>query len=224
MARLPRLVAAGLPLHLIQRGNNRTTTFSAAADYRRYAAVLFQASRRYGCAIHAYVLMTNHVHLLLTPSDELGPGRMMQALGRVYVRYFNMHHGRTGTLWEGRYRSTIVDSERYLLTCSRYIELNPVRAGMVAHPREYSWSSYQRNAHGKNDRLITPHPIYQDLDADSVSRQEAYRGFFENQLDPSAIDAIRRATNRGTALGGTRFHKHVEGILRRPLKQLRSWR
>ena len=221
MARLPRLVVAGIPLHLIQRGNNRSATFCAAEDYRRYGAVLLGASRRFGCAIHAYVLMTNHVHILLTPADERGPARMMQTLGRVYVRYFNARYKRTGTLWEGRYRSTLVDSEHYFLACSRYIELNPVRARMVEHPSQYRWSSYRHNAFGKPDRLITQHAVYQALNTVPVIRQGAYRSLCERQLDQSALDAIRRATNRGTALGDAPFCQQVEALLKRPVTRLR---
>lgn len=220
MARLPRLVVAGVPLHLIQRGNNRSATFFSAEDYRRYIAVLFEASQRYGCAIHAYVLMTNHVHLLLTPRDDCSPSRMMQALGRVYVRYFNGRHKRTGTLWEGRFRSTIVDSEHYFLACTRYIELNPVRACMVELPSQYYWSSHRHNAYGQRDRLVTQHEVYQALDTDSVIRQEAYRALFARQLDPTALDAIRSATNRGTALGDTPFCERIEAVLGRSVRPL----
>lgn len=220
MSRLPRLVVAGAPLHLIQRGNNRSATFFSAEDYGRYGAVLFEASQRYGCAIHAYVLMTNHVHLLLTPRDSRGPARMMQAVGRTYVRYFNERYERTGTLWEGRYRSTIVDSEGYLLACARYIELNPVRARMVEDPSQYYWSSHRHNAYGQPDPLVTQHAVIQALDNGSGIRREAYRALFEQELDLSAVDAIRRATNRGTALGGTPFCEKIEGILKRPARPL----
>ena len=149
MARLRRFALPGQPQHIIQRGNNREIIFAAEGDCRFYLDKLEEACRRFRCAVHAYVLMTNHVHLLMTPSDELGIGKVMQALGWVYVQYFNHTYGRTGTLWEGRYKSSLLDSEGYLLTCSRYIELNPVRAGMVGHPAEYPWSSYRHNALGE---------------------------------------------------------------------------
>lgn len=216
---MPRFVVPGVPLHLIQRGHNRSAAFFADDDYRRYSSVLLAASHRFGCAIHAYVLMTNHVHLLFTPRDETGPPRMMQSIGRVYVHYVNERYRRTGTLWEGRYRSTIVDSESYLLACSRYIELNPVRAGMVEHPRQYPWSSYRHNAQGERDSLITQHALFQALDRGSENRQAAYRLLFEREPEAEALDTIRRATNRGTALGDAPFCEKVEAAVRRPVTQ-----
>lgn len=215
MARLPRLVVPGVPLHLIQRGNNRSPTFFTADDYQRYGEVLLEASQRFGCAIHAYVLMTNHVHLLLTPQGERGPARMMQAVGRVFVRHMNVRYRRTGTLWEGRYRSTLVDSNLYLLACSRYIELNPVRARMVEQPGQYRWSSYRHNAHGEPDDLVTAHPLCPALYSDPAARQEAYRRLFEAHLEQKTLDAIRYATNRGAALGHAPFRPQVEVALRR---------
>lgn len=218
MARLPRLVVPGAPLHLIQRGNNRSTTFFTADDCQRYAEVLLETSQRFGCAIHAYVLMTNHVHLLLTPDNERGPARMMQAIGRVFVRYVNARYRRTGTLWEGRYRSALVDTDRYLLVCSRYIELNPVRARMVEQPGQYRWSSYRHNAHGEPDDLITPHLIYQALHSEPAARQEAYRALFERHLEHGTLDVIRCATNRGAALGHVPVHRADEVALRRRVR------
>jgi putative transposase len=149
MARLSRFVLPGQPQHIIQRGNNRQNVFFAEDDYRFYLEKLADACRKYDCRLHSYVLMTNHVHLLITPMTETGIGKVMQSLGRSYVQYVNFRHRRTGTLWEGRYRATLLDSERYLLTCHRYIELNPVRAGMVADPAAYPWSSYRHNALGE---------------------------------------------------------------------------
>lgn len=214
MARLPRLVIPGTPMHLIQRGNNRSAAFIADGDYACYAAMLMEASQRFGCAIHAYVLMTNHVHLLLTPGDESAPARMMQTLGRMYVPYVNARYRRTGTLWEGRYRSTVVDSENYLLACSRYIELNPVRARMVADPSQYRWSSYRCNAQGHDDGLITPHERYRSLDSGAAARQKAYRTLFERQLELETLGTIRRATNRGSVLGHAAFRQEVQAALR----------
>lgn len=220
MARLPRLVMPGAPMHLIQRGNNRSATFFAAGDYRLYRDVLVETSQRFGCAIHAYVLMTNHVHLLITPADEHGPARMMQAIGRLFVRHVNTRYQRTGTLWEGRYRSTLVDSDQYLLACSRYIELNPVRAGMVQQPGEYRWSSYRHNALGEDEGTITPHRVYQALDRDTAARQEAYRSLFSKQLEEKTVLAIRSATNSGGALGPEPFREQVEVTLRRRVTRL----
>ena len=154
--------------------------------------------------------MTNHVHLLLTPDDPQGISRLMQSLGRYYVRYVNQTHGRTGTLWEGRYKSTLIESERYLLTVSRYIELNPVRAQMVEHPLEYPWSSYHKNALGKAIALLTPHALYQALGADDVARQEAYRALFDCHIPDFTLEKIRAATNRAWVLGEGRFLTQIE--------------
>jgi putative transposase len=220
MARLPRLVIPGQPLHLIQRGNNRSVCFFADADYQFYRDTLRTVSERFGCAIHAYVLMTNHVHLLLTPDDEEGPGRMMQALGRRYVRYINACYQRTGTLWEGRYKSSLIDSDTYLLVCSRYIELNPVRAAMVPHPAQYRWSSYRHNAHGEADPLITSHALYGALGSTDVDRQQAYRALFATHLASPTLEAIRVATNDGAVLGPERFHEQIAAALQRRVTKL----
>jgi putative transposase len=201
MARLPRIVVPGVPLHLVQRGNNRSTIFFGPDDYRYYGHVLYDASRRYGCAIHAYVLMSNHVHLLVTPQDEQGPSRMMQTVGRRFVRTINDRRGRSGTLWEGRYKSMIVNSDRYFLTCSRYIELNPVRAGMVEKPDYYRWSSYRHNALSGVDPLITEHALYHALGTTVPDCRPSYRALFDSVLDPQMIDAIRYATHRGAGVG-----------------------
>jgi len=220
MARLPRLVISGQPLHLIQRGNNRSVTFFADEDYQLYCDTLRQVSQRFGCAIHAYVLMTNHVHLLITPDDERGPARMMQAVGRRYVRYINECYRRTGTLWEGRYKSTLIDSEHYLLLCGRYIELNPVRAGMVEDPGQYRWSSYRCNAFGEFNALITPHALYHALGSQPADQQAAYRFLFETHIESQTLDAIRCATNDGTILGHEHFREQIEAALRRRVTRL----
>ena len=217
MPRSPRIVIPGMPLHVIQRGNNRTSIFRSASDFKCFRAILFEASRRYHCPIHVYVLMTNHVHLLTTPEDEHGPARMMQAVGRQFTYYVNARYARTGTLWEGRYRSSLVHAERYLLTCSRYIELNPVRAGMTNDPGQYPWSSYRFNALGIPDRLITPHALYRELGIRLADRRAAYRSLFEDALAPQELDAIRRATNRGDLLGDDDFRPSVEATLQRSL-------
>jgi putative transposase len=216
MARLPRLVFPGVPVHVIQRGNNRAATFYSASDFERYRDTLLQASRRFRCAIHAYVFMRNHVHLLVTPEDAHGASRMMQAIGRLYVRYVNTRHHRTGTLWEGRFRSAVVDSDRYLFTCGRYIELNPVRARMVDDAHQYGWSSHRHNAYGESDPLVTTHPLYDRLAANPVNRQAVYRALFRNPLEQQQIDFIRQATNRGTALGDTHFRERMEATIERP--------
>lgn len=220
MPRLPRIVLPGASVHVIQRGNNRTATFFTADDLERYRSTLFEACRRFRCAIHAYVLMTNHVHLLITPEDNEGPSLMMQAIGRLYVRYVNARYRRTGTLWEGRFRSSVIDSERYFFTCSRYIELNPVRAQMVDHPHRYRWSSHRHNAFGEADELITPHPLYCVLASTPVDRQAGYRALFRNAMEPQTLEQIRRATNRGAVLGDARFLDRVEATLDRRMRRL----
>ena len=153
MARHPRFALPGHPQHVIQRGNNRDIIFVADEDYQFYRDRLAEACRRFGCHLHAYVFMTNHTHLLMTPSTAAGISQVMQSLGRVYVQYFNYRYHRTGTLWEGRFKATLIDTDRYLMTCHRYIELNPVRAGLVQRPEEYGWSSFLRNALGMPIRL-----------------------------------------------------------------------
>lgn len=209
MARLPRLQLAGCAQHVIQRGNNRAACFYHAADYRTYLAFLLDAALQHQVAVHAFVLMTNHVHLLVTPADEQGISLMMQALGRKYVQYFNVTYSRTGTLWEGRYRSTLVDSEHYLLKVYRYIELNPVRAQLVSHAARYPWSSYQGNALGKAIRLLTPHPAYLSLGQNDTQRHAAYQALFAGLMPESDIQAIRAATNKSWVLGDAAFKAEV---------------
>ena len=210
MSRLPRLYLPDCAQHVIQRGNNREACFYGEEDYKAYLSFLKDAAEKYQVAVHAFVLMTNHVHLLVTPSDEQGVSRMMQAQGRKYVQYFNFTHRRTGTLWEGRYKSTLVSAEHYLLTVYRYIELNPVRAGMVAHASEYPWSSYQGNALGKPVQLLTAHPIYDQLGKTDEERQSAYRALFRGRMPERDLVAIREATNKAWALGDERFKAQIE--------------
>jgi putative transposase len=216
MARSPRLVVPGVPVHLIQRGNNRTATFRSADDFERYRETLYHASRRYRCAIHAYVLMTNHIHLLITPEDDSGLAYVVQTIGRRYVRWMNARYDRTGTLWEGRFRSSVIDSEQYLFACSRYIELNPVRAQMVDRPDRYHWSSHRHNAHGEQDELIAPHALYRTLGSSPPEREAAYRALFRSQLEPRTLDSIRRATHRGSVLGDRPFCERIQAIVERP--------
>lgn len=215
MARLPRFVIPGQPQHVIVRGNNRTEIFCADADYQFYLEKLQQAYDKHNCQLHAYVLMTNHVHLLITPQEEDGIGKVMQMLGRYYVQYYNYTYQRTGTLWEGRYKATLIDSETYLLTCMRYIELNPVRAGMVSHPSEYPWSSYHCNALGQRNELVTPHSEYLRLDKTDEARQAAYRQLFKHRIPESSINEIRAATNKAWVLGNDRFKQRIQKQLER---------
>lgn len=220
MARIGRYFLPDQPLHVIQRGNDRQAVFFAAEDYCRYREWLGEAAADAGCAIHAYVLMTNHVHLLVTPETAAGVPAMMQALGRRYVRHVNRSYRRTGTLWEGRYRATAIDSEAYLLACQRYIELNPVRARMVDDAGAYRWSSHAANAAGAADALVRPHPLYLALGATTAARQAAYRALFAVALDGDFIAALRAATNGGWALGGDRFRQQIAAALGRRVAPL----
>lgn len=218
MARQPRSNIAGIPQHIVQRGHNRQHCFVDEFDYRRYLTDLAKASERYGCRIHAYVLMSNHVHLLATPDECDAVSRMMQTLGTRYVRYFNVRHDRTGTLWEGRFYSSLVDTERYLLACYRYIELNPVRAALVDEPREYPWSSFQANALGSPDPVVTPHPEYLALGETGERRLAAYLSLFDVALEPEHVEEIRLHLRQQKALGSTRFQRRVETMLGRPVE------
>jgi putative transposase len=215
MARLPRIVVPGQALHIIQRGNNRQSCFYAEDDYRYYLNSLKDAAERYGARAHAYVLMTNHVHLLLTPEFPEAPSMLLQSVWRQYVRYVNQVYGRSGTLWEGRYKSTLFDSDRYFLTCSRYIEMNPVRAGMVSQPGEYRWSSFRSNASGTADPALSPHPLYLALGNSAVARGDAYRALFDRHLEPTEVQSIREATEAGVVLGNDRFKEQIEAALSR---------
>ncbi|WP_082439777.1 MULTISPECIES: transposase [unclassified Massilia] len=201
MPRPRRIVLPSAPLHIIQRGNNRVPCFVTPSDYLAYLNMLQECAFDCACALHAYVLMTNHVHLLLSPDDESGASTMMQRLGRRYVHYFNRRHGRTGTLWEGRFRSSLIQDERYLMVCHRYIELNPVRARMVDTPSAYPWSSHSANAFGQDNALLTPHLSYTKLGTDPTARQAAYRHLFDEALSEEVLDRVRQAGNGNRALG-----------------------
>ena len=215
MARQARYVVAEQPQHVIQRGNNRMTIFDTPSDYLFFRECLASAATRFECAIHAYVLMTNHVHLLVSHQYAFGISKVMQSVGRRYVRYFNDRYGRTGTLWEGRYRATVIDSDRYLLACYRYIEENPLRAGIASDPSHYPWSSYRSNALGMGDELVTPHKRFLALGASAASRQAAYRAMFTTASDRSAFALIRSATNTAWALGDNGFRSAISRLGRR---------
>ena len=220
MARLGRYFLPDQPLHVIQRGNNREPVFFGEEDYVCYRDWLAIAACEHGCAIHGYVLMTNHVHLLVTPRAADSLPRTMQSLGRRYVRRVNTVYRRTGTLWEGRYRAAPIDSEAYFLACCRYIELNPVRARMVDHPRQYKWSSYRAHAEGRQDPLAAFHPVFRRLGRSLAERQEAYRRLFRQDLERSFVEALRAATNGGWAVGGTRFKRRIAKALGRRVTPL----
>jgi putative transposase len=217
MSRQRRAVAPKIPLHIIQRGNNRLRCFFGESDYLVYLDLLKQAARRAECEVHAYVLMSNHVHLLVTPATVDGPANMMKMLGERYVRYVNRRYERTGTLWEGRYRSCLVQEDSYLLACQRYIELNPVRAQIVSHPYQYPWSSYRRNAHGESNTVITPHAIYGELAPRPTARESAYRHLFTSALPTRVLNKVRRATNGNYALGSKAFADQLAELLGRAM-------
>jgi putative transposase len=212
MRRRARLRLAGLPLHIIQRGNNRTACFFADEDYALYLHHLGEMAREFHCAVHAYVLMTNHVHLLLTPKEAEAVPKLIISLGRRYVQYINRRYQRTGTLRDSRYKSSLVQAETHLLACQRYIELNPVRAAMVDDPGHYRWTSYRANGLGQPDTRLSPHPLYRALGRDDKERQAAYRALFRAHLDHAAIDDIRLALNQSQPLGNARFYANVEQI------------
>ncbi len=224
MPRLPRLKLPDTPLHIIQRGNNRSVCFAADEDYRFYLDHLAEISAKVGVAIHAYALMTNHVHLLVTPQDAEGASQLMKRLGQRYVQYFNRVYQRTGTLWEGRFRSCVVGEKDYFLGCQRYIELNPVRAAMVAHPGEYRWSSYGANAQGDASALIRPHPVYAGLGLTDEERRAAYRELFRYELDPGLVDEIRQVTQGGLVLGSDHFAEQVAALAGRRTRRGKAGR
>jgi len=224
MPRRPRLVAADVPLHIIQRGNNRNKCFFTDSDYLVYLDLLRNSAMSAKCQIHAYVLMSNHVHILASPADQYAPGSMMKALGERYVQYVNQRYQRSGTLWEGRFKSCLVQEEKYLLVCHRYIELNPVRAGMVTNPILYRWSSHRCNAYGNPDRMITPHPIFAGLGKDEFARALAYRNLFCEALPERDLAHLRDATNYNYTFGSGEFAETMGKVLGRQVTRLSATR
>ena len=215
MPRRARLAIANVPWHIIQRGNNRSACFFSEQDYFYYLYLLKKQSEKHGCAIHAYCLMTNHVHLLLTPSEPSGPSLMMKHLGQCFVQYINRTYQRSGTLWEGRFKSCLAQNENYALHCYRYIELNPVRAHMTSHPGGYRWSSFSGNGGGMENDLLTPHSSYLSLGDSSSLRQKAYRSMVESGISEELLESIRSATNGNFVLGSEQFNREVELALNR---------
>ena len=212
MARKPRICPAGYAQHIVQRGNNRCTCFVGEEDYAAYAHWLAQGAKKYNIAIHAWVFMTNHTHLLLTPSNDNTVSLMMQYLGRHYVRRFNYRYNRTGTLWEGRYKSSLVDSDRYVLACYRYIENNPVKANMVSSPDEYRWSSYHANARGIESAMLTTHPCYEQLAKSKQARLRAYSQLFDNPNADKLDTEIHWGVTRNLATGSEKFKAEVQAL------------
>jgi putative transposase len=214
MPRKPRYYLPGVPCHVIQRGHNREPCFSAPDDFRYYLQCLREACLKHDAVTHAYVLMTNHVHLLITPAEKDGISRVLQTVGRRYVQYVNASYRRSGTLWEGRHKASLIDTEHYLMACYRYIELNPVRAGMVRKPGDYPWSSFGANAHGRVDPLIQPHDVYLALGANEAERQRTYRELFRQDLEPADVQSLRTAINLCVPVGNDRFKTQIERRLR----------
>lgn len=214
MPRRPRLVLPGTPLHIIQRGHNRSICFPSRDDHALYLSWLGEYAKNTGCRIHSYALMTNHVHLLVTPAAEESAAALMQSLGQRYTQHINRTYARTGTLWEGRFKSGLIQDRHYLLKCMRYIELNPVRAAMVQHPAEYPWSSYRCNAQGDADGVVTPHAEYLQLAGENTARASAYRELFRQSLEPGIVDQIRQATHSNLVLGHPVFAEQVEAMLK----------
>ena len=205
MARLPRLTLPGYPHHVIQRGNNRQPIFASGADHQVLLDLLLENAKKFEVAIHAYVLMSNHFHLLATPSTLDGLPQMMQAVGRRYVRYFNDTQQRSGTLWEGRYKSTLIQTDRYLLACMAYIDLNPVRAGLVVQPQDYPWSSHGHYIGQRTDKLITPHALYWELGNTPFAREAVYAELVRNGISSVQQTALTDAALQGWALGEPDF-------------------
>lgn len=224
MSRKPRFYLPNVPAHVIQRGNNRQAVFFAESDYLAYLTWLKEGAQAYGCSIHAYVMMTNHVHVLVTPVSRNAISHMIQYVGRHYVTYVNRHYRRSGTLWEGRHKGCVVAQDAYLLACSRYIELNPVRAGMVTAPDEYRWSSYRANAFGDSDVVVTPHSVYSALGRNCTQRQYVYRQLFRRVLAAEQVREIRAAVQTGTPLGNDHFRKQIEVMLQCKVGQARRGR
>jgi len=213
MPRKPRFFLPNVPVHMIIRGNSRQAVFAENEDYFSYRSWLREVSEQYDCKIHAYVMMTNHIHILLSAEEPTNISKLSQGVGRKYVPYFNHKYGKSGTLWEGRFKASSIDSEFYLLACYRYIELNPVRAGMVEEAGDYDWSSFHANALGEKDLLVSPHSIYQRLGQSKEEREIAYKALFAGELGDNLINEIRQNTQTGTPLGGEKFKQQIEGLL-----------
>ena len=224
MARLPRLTIPGYPHHVIQRGNNRQAIFSCAADYQMLLALLDDNAKKFGVALHAYVPMDNHFHLLVTPSTADGLPLLMQAVGRRYVRYFNDSQLRSGTLWEGRYRSTLIETERYLLACMAYIDLNPVRAGMVKEAKDYFWSSHAHYAGLRPDRMVTPHALFWAMGNTPFAREKAYGELVNSGVSREEEEKLTRSVLSGWVLGSENFVTNLQKHTERRIQMVKAGR
>ena len=224
MARLPRLTVPGYPHHVIQRGNNRQAIFSGPPDYRMMLALLEENAKKFGVALHAYVLMSNHFHLLATPSTADGLPQMMQAVGRRYVRYFNDSQQRTGTLWEGRYRSTLIETDSYLLACMAYIDLNPVRAGIARDARDYPWSSHGHYIGLRADRMVTPHSLFWAMGNTPFARENAYGELVNAGISRLQEEALTQSVLSGWVLGGEKFVTDLQKRTERRIRMAKAGR
>jgi putative transposase len=224
MARLPRLVLPGQPHHIIQRGNNRQPVFLDDEDYMRFLGWMREAARTYKVSVHAYVLMPNHMHLLASPVEANGLAQMMQWIGRKYVPYFNQKHNRVGTLWQGRFKTSVIDSENYFLVCSRYIESNPVRAHMVAAPQDYRWSSYAHHAGLRQDPAVVDHALYWALGNTPFQREAAYMALFQVPLSQAELLSIHTAAAKGWPLGSDAYKTQLQHRAKRQVLPARRGR
>lgn len=224
MARLPRLTVAGHVHHVIQRGNNRQLVFARAEDRVFFLELLEQNARAIKVAVHGYVLMDDHFHLLLTPETPEGLPQLMQAIGRRYVRYFNTLQGRSGTLWEGRFRSTVLEAATLLLPCMAYMDLNPVRAGLVAQPQDFAWSSYRHYSGLQPDKRLTPPAPYWDLGNTPFAREAAYSSWVQSGLGSQQVQALTHATLHGWALGSDAFLSQLEELVPRRVRPSKAGR
>jgi putative transposase len=224
MARQSRLIVPGVAAHLTQRGNDRADCFRRGSDYMVYLVHLRELAEELACEVHAYCLMSNHVHLLMTPPSKDACSKLMKNLGQRYAQYFNRAHERTGALWEGRYYSCVVESPRYVLACYRYIELNPVRAGLIGHARAYTWSSHAANAGLRPDKMVTPHTVYLALAEDGARRQLAYRGLFDDSAGSPLVNEIRSATLGGYPLGSDGFKARLASTAGRNISRQKRGR
>lgn len=215
MARQPRFALVGQPQHIIQKGNNRKVIFSSDRDYRFYLDKLESKSREHSLEVHAYVLMPNHTHILATPYEIDSISKVLQSLGRCYAQYYNYIHDRSGTLFEGRYKATLVESGSYLLDCYRYIEQNPVRSGIVSDPADYNWSSYRFNALGVADKVISPHSQFLNLANPDISCFSQYRQLSALPLASNVIEEISEFTNKSWVIGSHGYKQEIEKILNR---------
>ena len=221
MPRAPRRsLLEGYPLHVLQRGHDKERCFLSDADHDLYLGLLQEYSKQCGCALHAYVLMSNHIHLLVSPPEIPAISRMMRSVNQIFGQSLNRRLNRCGSVWQGRFKASLVDSSEYFLTCQRYIELNPVRAGMVDKVSRYRWSSYGTNGEGRPSPLITPHARYMQLGTSPEGRQATYRSLFNQPISAEVLSQIRTAIQRNRPLGNEAFLREVDELQTAHLSQV----